>query len=105
MLRSLPCERMVAAISYGCIGRSRREARTASARGFDPLRRVPAMTIHPLPRVRIFVADYMKWPRGMQAVYREFLRDSSGVQAGMITHDRTGPGRDDHARPRRARPG
>ena len=43
MLRSLPCERMVAAISYGCIGRSRSADNTASARGLDTLRRWPAM--------------------------------------------------------------
>ena len=44
MLRSLPWARMVAAISYGCIGRSRSEDSTARASGLDTLRRLPAMT-------------------------------------------------------------
>src|SRR5262249_47027472 len=35
MLCSLPRSRMVVAISYGCIGRSQREASTARASGFE----------------------------------------------------------------------
>ena len=37
------------AISYGCIGRSESVTSTASARGFDTLRRLPAMTITRFP--------------------------------------------------------
>src|SRR6266498_631503 len=46
MLRSLPYERIVVAISYGCIGRSRSVARTASANGLATLRRLPIIGPH-----------------------------------------------------------
>src|SRR4249919_3458421 len=43
MLRSLPRERIVVAISYGCIGRSHSVTRTASASGLETARR-PAIS-------------------------------------------------------------
>jgi hypothetical protein len=38
----------------------------------------------------------------MQAVYREFSPGLLWAQAGMITHGRAAPGRDDHIPPRQA---
>src|SRR5215469_6631432 len=57
MLRSLPCERIVVAISYGCIGRSVSATRTARASRFETARR-PAMSfthVHPVTYIRLRV--------------------------------------------------
>src|SRR5215475_16022059 len=63
MLRSLPCERMVVAISYGCIGRSVSVTRTASASRFETARRPaiwsPAHLVHPATYIRQRVYGYV----------------------------------------------
>src|SRR5216684_2457206 len=66
MLCSLPRSRMVVAISYGCIGRSWRHARTASASGFEIDRGrsaiAPSSLVNVYPstsiRVRTYVGKY-----------------------------------------------
>src|SRR5215831_9398927 len=66
MLRSLPCERIVAAISYGCIGRSVSVTRTARASRFETAR-CPAISHlptlgHPATYIRIRVYGHVYPP-------------------------------------------
>src|SRR5438067_433229 len=58
MLSSWPRWRIVVAISYGCIGRSARQASTASASGFptfrlDNVTERPASLDYPKPNIRL----------------------------------------------------
>src|SRR5215813_7633988 len=79
MLRSLPCERIVAAISYGCIGRSVSVTRTASASRFETARR-PAIShlptlVHPATYIRKRVYGH---------VYPPASNRSGGRTAGPV---------------------
>src|SRR5215471_5862723 len=88
MLRSLPCERIVAAISYGCIGRSVSVTRTASASRFETARR-PAIShlptlVHPATYIRTRVYGHVYPP----ASNRSGGRTAEGFLAGRL--DRRG---------------
>src|SRR5215469_6811426 len=79
MLRSLPCERIVAAISYGCIGRSVSVTRTARASRFETARR-PAIShlptlAHPATYIRTRVYGH---------VYPSASNRSGGTTAGLL---------------------
>src|SRR5215831_9655709 len=94
MLRSLPCERIVAAISYGCIGRSVSVTRTARASRFETARR-PAIShlptlAHPATYIRARVYGHV-YPPASNRVRRQDYRASwlaawtaGGLLAGRL---------------------